>query len=209
MPNQPVTELRPDASEYLRGLRSRGKWLLPVLAIFGVRAAFAVKEGGFEAFLAGMIVLAVVGGVAAAVVHIRTSVMRLTPGGIEHDGFFVRRRSIATDRATGLLAPMGEQLSAPTVDVLVVRAADGATIRIAGGLWTREDLEHIAHHAGVPIERDEIGGKEFERRVPGSIPLRFRRPAVFGLTFGVLLCAAVVVGVWLWFDLNDVPMGAS
>lgn len=64
--------------------------------------------------------------------------------------------------------------------MLVVPSAAGETIRVAGGLWTRADLERIARHAAVPIELQPIGGKEFERRVPGSVPLRFRRPAVSG-----------------------------
>jgi hypothetical protein len=120
----------------------------------------------------------------------------------------LRRRSIALDGATGLLAPMSGPMS-PTMDVLVVQSSAGETIRIAGGLWTREELERIARHANVPVERAEISGKEFDRRVPGSIPLRFRRPAVVGISFGVLLCVAVVVGVWWWFELTDTPMGSS
>lgn len=188
-----VVELRPDASEYVAGLRRRGKWLMPVLVLFGGRALVGVVDGGADTVFAILFLALLVGGPASAVLHIRSSVMRLSPGRIEHDGLFVRHRSISLDGARGLMAPMGEQLGAPTVDVLVVQSATGETIRIAGGLWTRDDLERIARHAGAPIELRTIGGKEFERRVPGSVPLRFRRPAVVGLTVGVFLCVGAVL----------------
>lgn len=188
-----VVELRPDPREYVAGLRRRGKWLLPVVIVFGARLVVAIVDGGLDAVIAVLITAALAGGLGAAALHIRTSVMRLSPGRLEHNGVFVRRRSIALDGACGLLAPMGEQLGAPVVDVLVVQSPDGETIRVAGGLWTRTDLERIARHAGVPIELQAIGGKEFERRVPGSVPFRFRRPAVTGLTLGIVLCAAAVV----------------
>ena len=45
----------------------------------------------------------------------------------------------------------------------------------------------------VPVELHPIGGKEFQRRVPGSVPFRFRRPAVTGLTLGVVLRVAAVL----------------
>lgn len=194
-----VIELRPDSSEYLRGLRARGKWLVPVFVIIVLRVAYGIAQGGLDAVLGGMVLVALVGGLGIAAVHIRTSVMLLSPDHLEHDGVFVRRRSIPVEGARGLLAPMGAQLGAPTVDVLAVQSATGRTIRIAGGLWTRADLERIAHHAGVPIEPAEISGKEFERRVPGSVPLRFRRPAVFALAVGLPLFSAIILGVVAWY----------
>lgn len=188
-----AVELRPDPAEYTAGLRRRGRWLIPLFVIFGAQAVVGIVDGGLDAVLAILIIAVLVAGLAAAVLHIRSSVMRLSPGRLEHEGLFVRRRSIPVDGARGLLAPMGEQLGAPVVDVLVVQSTTGTTIRVAGGPWTRADVERIARHAGVPIELQPIGGKEFERRVPGSVPFRFRRPAVAGLTLGVLLCVAAVL----------------
>jgi hypothetical protein len=195
MPPADVVELRPDAAEYLAGLRRRGKWLLPVLVIFGARVVSGFFGTVADAVTGVAMLLALVAGVGSAVLHLRTSVMRLSPGRLEHDGAFVRRRSIDLNGARGLLAPMGEQLGAPVVEVLVVQSRRGETIRIAGGLWTRDDLRRIATHAGVPVESGVIGGKEFERRVPGSIPVRFRRPALFGLAVAVPTLAAVVLVV--------------
>ena len=143
--------------------------------------------------------------IALSIIHIRTSVVRLSPGRVDHHALLLPDRSLSTDDVRGVLTSMGQPMTAALVMLVLRSPASGTTLRLTGGVWTFDALETIARHAGVRVSDRQMSGMDIERLVPGSLPLRYRRPWAFGLGTALVIVALITAGVVGWFAYRDLP----
>ena len=203
-----VVELRPKYADYRRSVTSRAGLMLPFILFSVVRAAGGGDTLRERLLLPVGLMLLVGVLITLSIVHIRTSVVRLSPGRIDHHALLVRDRTLTTDGHRGIrgvLVPMRQPILPPEIMLVLQSSRDRTTLRLTGGVWTFETLEKIARHARVQVIDREMSGMEIQRRVPKSMPLRYRRPYTFGVGFAIVIVAVVTVGVVGWFAYNDLP----
>lgn len=188
--------LRPQWQAVRRGLRRD-------LPLTGVALALVLASGVIGP--TGVDVTALVLAVTVAVValgvialHLRASRVELGRLSLDRRGGVLPRRHLDLRfGARGVLAPLQAQPGAVR-DLLVVRAdEDGRVLRLHGGVWSRQQLEKVARHAGVPVLPQTLTAAQFESMVPGSMPLYLRRPTllpVLGTLLAIALAVAAVLG---------------
>lgn len=200
-----VIELRPSAQEYRTAVKGRAVFMVPFIAIMFLRVLGNGDTLLQKLLLAGGLLVLLSVLIALSIVHIRTSVVRLSPGRIEHHALLVRNRSLSTDGLQGILTSMRQPMNQPVLMLVLHSPESGATVRLSGGLWTPDVLESIAHHARVEVSDRELSGMDIQRRVPKSMPLRYRRPWSFAFIVTILIVAVVTASTIWWFDHNDLP----
>lgn len=184
-PEAGTVELRPDLGEYRELLRSREKFLIPLVLLAAIRA--------LQSPLAAVLIVgALAAFVSISIAHIRTSRIVLSPTTVEHHGLIVRDRIIALDAARGVLGVMTQSMG-PDVTTLVVQSRrSGRSLRVFGGLRNSQQLTSIAAHSGAEQVDEPMTATALDAYVPGSIPLRYRRPFTFALSIGIVVIAAAV-----------------
>lgn len=197
--------MRPGGAEYWSAVMGRAVVMVPFIG-FSLIRALGRSDTLLERIAVPVGILALVAVlIVLSIVHIRTSVVRLSPGSIEHHALLFRDRTLSTAGIDGVLTSMTQPL-VPATEILVLRSPQQrATVRLSGGLWTHDTLETIARHAGVEVSAKPMSGTDIERRVPKSMPMRYRRPWLFGLGLALLVTAAITVGVVGWFAYKDLP----
>ena len=196
-------ELRPAWSAYTTDVRSRSKWMLPIVLLLVGRFALSGSSLGWIV-VTGIGTVAAIGVVLLLVrLYIRSTRVILSPGRIERYGALTRDLVLEVDELRGVSAVVVQPAGANVMVVLRDEAV--GTIRLSDAVWSTDDLATIAAHAGVPYLTDTASAAEIDKIVPGSMPLYLRRPYLWGIAVALLLFALVVAGVLAWFVANDLP----
>ncbi|WP_040496174.1 hypothetical protein [Ilumatobacter nonamiensis] len=190
-----VLDVRPHAPTYLARLPPARVLVPAILICLAVAALRADSVIGAVVAVAGTItVVASLLGLLA--LHFRTTYLRVTRGRIELRGPLVRDRDIDVRASAALLASV-PQYNAGIAPMLMVRPVRGRSLCVNGTYWNSGDLLEVARRIGATVIDEPCTPAEVQRMLPGSLPLMYRRPVLwgFGIVAGVLLALTVVLTV--------------
>lgn len=198
-----IVELRPSWGAYTTDVRSRSKWMLPLVLLLVGRLAFSGSS------LSWVIVtlLGTAVAIGAIVLFVRLYIgstrVILSPGKVERRGALARDLVLDVDKVHGVFTVVVQPVAANIT--VVLHDDDVGTVRLSDAVWSADDLATIAAHAKLPYINDGATAADIERIIPGSMPLYLRRPYLWGTAVALLLVALIVAGVLAWFITNDLP----
>jgi len=188
--------LRPSTGRWRRSITWPG-----LVGTVALGAAFRNVDGPRDlVLLVALVVGTVVVVVGGTLVAIRTTAVVIGKDQVAYRRWWARDTALdRDDLLVGLLAPYVQHLAPRSVELLLLRAADGGPrIRLSGAFWSHDDLAAIARAAGVPVEATPLDAAEFEERAPGTTYWRDRHPWLFGAGLALLIIVAATIGAIAW-----------
>jgi hypothetical protein len=200
-----ATVLRADFGAYRRWFGKPIHGLPLIVGLSGGSIASAFRRGdGAVVFV--IVAVTIVVALASIAILIATSRVVLTDAHIEYRRGLRRTRLRRDADLVGALAELNASPAGRTSQVLALRARSGGPrIRLNGAYWDQEDLVRVAEAANVPVLDGELTPKDFHRVAPGTMPYGALHPWVFGGGIALVLISLIVAGVFVWFDVKDLP----
>lgn len=154
--------------------------------------------------------VATLGGLVAALAwagsYIASAELIVTDDEVLKRRWWIWTTRLRRDQVYGLGAALRQPLERRLLPVLFVREHDeegrgtGSRIKLSAWFWDTDDLRRIGRLLDIPVIDEAFDAAEFERRAPGVLSLRHRRPWfwAFGLVFGGLTVVFAVLLLVFW-----------